>query len=315
MGWNCKGWGWAAEHIVGIDVITASGEMVHCSEKINDDLFWCARGSGSGFFGIATRFHLQTQPIPVGMLASTYIWSISEYDAVMRWVLETSHDGDTNVEVAAIAMYLDKSETAPPDQSISLVVLLLTFHSSVEAARVALDRFAKSVPRREAALVIDEFKATSLRDQIEQHRATAPEGHRWAVDNAWIHNHLPTEDVINAIRPIFTSLPSPQSLGLYVSMSPEPALSDMAFSLQSAHWLNTMCVWKDSTDDSRHQNWVKAQFKNIDTVSSGLYLGDADFKVRKAPFLAPERRERVEKLRNLWDPQGLFCSYLGLEDE
>lgn len=48
MGWNCKNWGWACESVVGIDAVTAEGEVLHASEKENADLFWAARGSGPG---------------------------------------------------------------------------------------------------------------------------------------------------------------------------------------------------------------------------------------------------------------------------
>ena len=56
MGWNCKNWGWACESIVGIDVVTADGREVYCSEAENADLFWAARGSGPGE---SSPFHIR----------------------------------------------------------------------------------------------------------------------------------------------------------------------------------------------------------------------------------------------------------------
>lgn len=50
MGWNCKNWGWACESIVGIDVVTAEGDEIYCSQSENADLFWAARGAGPGKF-------------------------------------------------------------------------------------------------------------------------------------------------------------------------------------------------------------------------------------------------------------------------
>ncbi|MER6546723.1 hypothetical protein [Streptomyces sp. NPDC001250] len=45
-----------------MDVVTAAGELVRCSETENADLFWAARGSGPGFFGVVTEFRLRTRP-------------------------------------------------------------------------------------------------------------------------------------------------------------------------------------------------------------------------------------------------------------
>jgi FAD/FMN-containing dehydrogenase len=64
FGWNSRLWGPACCSILGMDIVTADGELVHANESENADLFWAARGSGPGFFGVVTRFHLCLQPRP-----------------------------------------------------------------------------------------------------------------------------------------------------------------------------------------------------------------------------------------------------------
>jgi FAD/FMN-containing dehydrogenase len=43
-----QNWGWSCEQIIGIDVVTAAGETLHCTETENSELLWCARGAGPG---------------------------------------------------------------------------------------------------------------------------------------------------------------------------------------------------------------------------------------------------------------------------
>jgi FAD/FMN-containing dehydrogenase len=43
-----KGWGWACERVKAVDVVTAEGELLHCNENQNEDLYWAARGAGPG---------------------------------------------------------------------------------------------------------------------------------------------------------------------------------------------------------------------------------------------------------------------------
>ena len=50
--------------VEAIDVVTADGELVRADEEQNAELLWAARGSGPGFFGVVTRFHLRLQPRP-----------------------------------------------------------------------------------------------------------------------------------------------------------------------------------------------------------------------------------------------------------
>ena len=300
---------------MGIDVVTAEGSSIHCNENVNSDLFWAARGSGPGFFAIAVQFHLLTKPLPIGMLANTYAWDISEYDAVMPWIIDTARLADPNMEIVALALYPDNTAIAASDQRIQLVVHLLTFNSTLEGARAALDLFAVGVPRRNEALMAEEYNVTSLSEEFRQEQKQNPTGHRYSVDNAWIHSHLSTPEVVDAMRDVFTNLPSAQSFALYFNMAPERPIPEMALSMQTEHWLTVCCIWNDPKDDAKHQDWLRLRFQQMGKVSPGVYLGDSDFTVRKAPFLGPGKRERLESIRKIWDPQGRFCSYVGLENE
>jgi FAD/FMN-containing dehydrogenase len=75
IGMGFRGWGYSAEQIASIDVVTADGELVRADEQSNSDLFWAARGAGPGFCGAITRFHLKTRPVPAGLAATTHIYS------------------------------------------------------------------------------------------------------------------------------------------------------------------------------------------------------------------------------------------------
>lgn len=43
----------------------------------------------AGFPAIVTRFHLLTRPLPE-MYQSIYIWPVSEYHKVLKWVIDVS---------------------------------------------------------------------------------------------------------------------------------------------------------------------------------------------------------------------------------
>ena len=102
QGWNCRGWGWAAEHVEAIDVVTAAGELVRASETENADLFWAARGSGPGFFGVVTRFHLRTMPRPAYVAQTVQAYDLDDFDEVMTWLHETHASVADTVEIVAL---------------------------------------------------------------------------------------------------------------------------------------------------------------------------------------------------------------------
>lgn len=67
-------WGPALDHIVEVEVVTATGDIVTANNETNADLFWALRGAGSSF-GIITNFVLATHPEPAEVVEYTYHFS------------------------------------------------------------------------------------------------------------------------------------------------------------------------------------------------------------------------------------------------
>ena len=71
VGITMRTFGFAADSLVGADVVTTDGELLRADEANNPDLLWALKG-GSGNFGVVTSLDLRLHPVPEvvnGMLA------------------------------------------------------------------------------------------------------------------------------------------------------------------------------------------------------------------------------------------------------
>lgn len=315
QGWCARGWGWAAEAIVAIDVVTAEGELVRADADQNSDLYWAARGAGPGFFGIVTRFHLQTRPKPTEIRQSVYAFAVDEFDDVMRWLYATHGTVDPEVEIVALSL------TPPPAMGIEghehvLLVGALTFKDSERDAQRALAPI-DACPIADRALFAVRNVPTDLPEQYAEQYRQNPTGRRWTVDNAWIDADADT--AIPLLRDAFTSWPTRDSFTLWYSMAPLRPLPDMAFSMQTEVYLAAYTVSDEPgcdegvESDQVRRAWVDEQFGRLEPVTAGQYLGDSDLGNRQVKFMADENYARLSEIRAERDPDGRFVDYLTVD--
>lgn len=298
QGWNARGWGWAAEYVEAVDVVTADGELVRADARENADLYWAARGAGPGFFGVVTRFHLRTIPMPGHLAQTVQAFRLSDFDEVMTWLHEVHGTVADTVEIVALTK-TDRSLSAEP----VLLVTAVAFVASPAEARDALAPF-RANPALDRALMVVDAAPTTLKEQRDRQLVDSPEGHRWVVDNAWLAG--PVEKVLPAMRPAFTTLPNEKSFTIWFSMAPLRALPDMAFSMQSEIYLASYVVWESEADE----RWLLDAMRDLEPVTVGQYLGDSDLRRRRVNFMSEENWSRLREIRAKRDPHGVFAGYM-----
>jgi FAD/FMN-containing dehydrogenase len=306
QGWNARGWGWAAEYVEAVDVVTAAGDLVRCSADENADLYWAARGAGPGFPGVVTRFHLRTLPLPRHFAHTVQAFHLDDFDEVMTWLHETHATVADTVEIVA----LTKTDPRLAPDPVLLVTALAMVDDEHDADQ-ALAPFRKNPALDRALLAIDN-EPTTLEAERARQLEDNPEGHRWAVDNAWLSG--PASSVVPAMRRAYTTLPNPKAFTIWFSMAPLRTLPDMAFSVQSEIYLASYVCWADAADDEHNISWLEGAMADLEPVTVGQYLGDSDLSRRQVRFLSDEAWARLRAVRADRDPDGLFVGYLAGPD-
>ena len=62
LGWLMSKHGLASDNLLGVELVTADGEVLDVDADSHPDLFWALRGGG-GNFGVATSFTYRVHPL------------------------------------------------------------------------------------------------------------------------------------------------------------------------------------------------------------------------------------------------------------
>jgi hypothetical protein len=220
----------------------------------------------------------------------------------MTWLHGTHASVADTVEIVA----LTKTDPALGPDPVLLVTGVALVVDAAEAD-AALAPFRTS-PALDRALLVVDAVPTTLEEQRARQLVDNPEGHRWAVDNAWLSGTA--DEVLPAMRRAYTTLPNAKAFTIWFSMAPLRALPDMAFSVQSEIYLASYVLWEDPAEDAAHHAWLAEAMADLEPVTVGQYLGDSDLSRRQLRVLSDEAWERLQAIRAVRDPDGLFVGYL-----
>jgi FAD/FMN-containing dehydrogenase len=76
--------GYAADHVLSLDVVTADGELRHVDAESDPDLFWALRG-GKGNFGVVTALEFDVFPVPRLYAGAIYFPGERMADVLRAW--------------------------------------------------------------------------------------------------------------------------------------------------------------------------------------------------------------------------------------
>jgi FAD/FMN-containing dehydrogenase len=309
QGWNSRRWGWGCENVLAIDVVTADGELVHADANENADLYWAACGSGPGFFGVITRFHLHTYPA-LPMFQDTRVFAREDLEPLLHWLHDVLPALDVAVEPVMAATRLPAVPLHPgvarPEGAVLLLHTTLTAESPADA-----DRLLAPLDGCPVAALGHVRAPTTIAEENVAMTLQNPEGYRYAADSQWTDAGAAT--LCPLLREIYEELPTEHSFSIWYGWAPTRPLPDMAFSLERNVYLATYAIWSDEADDERHRAWVHGHHRRLSAVGDGVYLGDSDFTARPDRFMARDHLRRLEGIRVRRDPDGLFATYLGAE--
>lgn len=306
FGWNAGQWGPACFSVRAIDVVLADGSQVHANADQNSDLLWAARGSGPGFFGVVTRYHLDVYPLPQAIETSSYVFRLDQLPELLPPVTAVGDRLERSVELVTMVV-------ADAAAGWTCAVTATAFAATPDQARQAL------APLDEAAFVRRALRSrvrqpTPFGTLYEDMDRLFPAQHRYIADTAW--SNAEPNDLLDGMVPHFEAAPSSKSLLMCIAPPPPPADAplppDAAFSMGARSFALCYAVWDEPAADAANRAWHGAAMKLLEAKTVGHYIGESDIAAtpsRAAASFAPSNWQRLAQLRRRFDPDGLFHAY------
>jgi len=69
--------------------------------------------------------------------------------------------------------------------------------------------------------------------------------------------------------------------------------------------------WTDPDDDARFGSWPPERMREMEHLSFGIQLADENLAVRPARFVSEENLKRLDEIRERYDPDNRFHSWMG----
>jgi FAD/FMN-containing dehydrogenase len=306
FGYLTRRWGWTADNVVGMDVVTADARLVRASNDENADLFWALRGGG-GNFGVVTGIDYALYPVGPEIVGGVVAWPASEAPKVLELYRTLAEKAPPELTLVLLMRPAPPAPWLPKDRHGTPIVALLACYSGKpeegEKAVAPIKSFGHPIGdilvRRPYA------QMQALLD------ATQPKGRRYY----WKSEYLPRIEpaLCEKVLKHAARIRSPHSAVVLFQL--EGALNRLKeehspVGNRDAHYvLNLAGSWEQAGEDRANIEWAREAWNDMKEFSTGgtyiNFLTEDDGPERTEAALR-KGLQRLAGIKAKWDPQNVF---------
>jgi FAD/FMN-containing dehydrogenase len=293
--------GLAADRLRGVEMVTASGDVVRVNHRENPELFWAVRGGG-GNFGVATWFEYELSRVGPTVTAGLVAHPFTAARDVLRFYRDFTESLPDELTAFAGVIHA-------PDGSGTKLAAIIVCHAGSQAS----GRRAVAPVKRLGAPVMDEIGPMPYTVVNTLFDPGFPRG----ALNYWKSNFLRAlpDEGIETIIDRFATSPSPMSgllLEHFHGAATRVAPTDTAFPHRTPGYnLVVVSEWLDPAATSANVAWARETYDAMAPhFAAGRYtnyLGVDDIKERSAVEAAfGPNIERLRQVKRRYDPDNVF---------
>ena len=287
--------GLACDNLIGADVMTTTGKVVHASEKENKELLWGLRGGG-GNFGVVTSLEYRLHEMNPIVLGGVYSWSFKDARAVLDFYADFAPRKPDELCIDLIMRSAPGSEPG-----LSIVTCWSADHAAGERALEPLRKLARTAQGTVAATPY--VKLQSLFD------AGFPDGRKYYQKSGLVSTLSPkTLDTLIEVFQARRTHPLTMQLQGMGGAAHRVKPDATAFVHREALWdMAIITNWDNDAESAANISAMRAVWAQMEPLTSGFYVNsryEDDIKAFRENYGG--NYERLVKLKNRYDPINLF---------
>ena len=297
LGWLMRSYGMTCDNLIGAEVVTADGRVVHASATENPDLLWALQGGG-GNFGIVTTFEFQLHPVTT-ILGGMLLYPLSKARDLLRAYRDVARTAPDALTVFAAMLHA-------PDGTpvVGFVICYNGPADEGERAIKAMRDFDKPI-----AGEVGPMPYTALQGMLD-------DGFPSGLQVHWRSEFLASipDDLIEAAVSAFERVPSPLSALMFEQFGgavQRVAADATAFDNSDAEFnLVIVSRWADPADAEKNVAWARATSEAARPFTNGRvyvnYIGAGEAPDRVRAAFSKEKFARLVDVKRKYDPKNVF---------
>jgi FAD/FMN-containing dehydrogenase len=308
-GWLSPVHGLTCDNLVGADVVTADGRLVHTSEDENPELLWGLRGAGANF-GVVTAYELRVHELPPALLGGLLVVPNDERaPEIVRGYREYVEEAPEQLATALVCLLAPPAPFVPPEM-VGLPVLAIVAiwigdpAEGEEHIRPLRDLTAGGMD------LVQPTPYTGLQSMIDDF---APK--HWLNYHRGLHLTALSDEIVEPYLETGRQIRSPMTQGIIfrnggaISRVAEDATA--AGNRAAPYMAHPIACWATPEETDAEMEWVRRFSAAVAVATTGgTYLnfepGTTLADVRSG--FGEAKYDRLVELKDRWDPDNVFRS-------
>jgi FAD/FMN-containing dehydrogenase len=304
LGYLTRRFGWTADNLEEVEVVSADGQIRSASRDENADLHWALRGGG-GNFGVVTRFTYRLHEVGPIVTGGLMVWGADRADDVLGAYRDLTESAPRELTAAVTVRLAPPAPFLPEEWHGKPIIGLLVCHSGAE---VEADLAPVRALRNPIADLVTEKRYADQQSMLD---GMEPEGNRYY----WKTEYLAglSDEFLDTFRESALKVTSPLSESIVIHVAGalnERADDDGAVGNRDARYMTAFAgQWTDEAFDDECVAWVRDAWRSVRPFSTGgnyLNFQTADEDVERIRATYGTNLDRLVEMKERYDPNNLF---------